>query len=53
MDNPCISTIASNPKEYFRMFEDKNINKKHKEIKKGFSGFCIENFSKNKIAGKF
>ena len=28
IDNPCILTIAANPKEYFEMFEDKNINKK-------------------------
>ena len=26
------------------MFEDKNINKKHKEIKKGSGGLCFENF---------
>ena len=26
------------------MFEDTNINKKHKGIKKGFSGLCFENF---------
>ena len=26
------------------MFEDKNINKKHKVIKKGSSGLCFENF---------
>ena len=44
IDDPCILTIACNPKEYFEMFEDKNINKKHKGIKKGFSGLCFENF---------
>ena len=27
------------------MFEDKNINKKHKVIKKGSSGLGFENFS--------
>ena len=44
IDDPCILTIACNPKEYFEMFEDKNINKKHKGIKKRFSGLCFENF---------
>ena len=45
IDNPYILTIAANPKEYFEMFEDKNINKKHKGIKKGSSGLGFENFS--------
>ena len=44
IDDPCILTIACNPKDYFEMFEDTNINKKHKGIKKGFSGLCFENF---------
>ena len=45
IDNPCILTIAANPKEYFEMFEDENINKKHEGIKKGSSGLGFENFS--------
>ena len=45
IDNLCILTIAANPKEYFEMFEDKNINKKYKGIKKGSTGLCFENFS--------
>ena len=45
IDNSCILTIATNPKEYFEMFEDKGINKKHKGIKKGSTGLCFENFS--------
>ena len=45
IDNPCILTITANPKEYFEMFEDKSINKKHKGIKKGSTGLCFENFS--------
>ena len=45
IDNLCILTIAANPKEYFEMFEDKNINKKHKGIKKGSSELGFENFS--------
>ena len=43
--NPCILTIAASPKEYFEMFEDKNINKKQKGIKKGSTGIGFENFS--------
>ena len=45
IDNPCILTITANPKEYFEMFEDKSINKKHKGIKKGSTGLGFENFS--------
>ena len=44
-DNPCILTVTVNPKEYLELFEDKNINKKHKGIKKGSSGFGFENFA--------
>ena len=43
--NPCILTITANPKEYFEMFEDKNINKEHKGIKKGSTVLGFENFS--------
>ena len=32
----------ANPKEYFGMFEDKGIDKKHKGIKKGSSGLGFE-----------
>ena len=45
IDSPCILTIAANPKEYFEMFEDKGINKKHKGIKKGSSRLGFENVS--------
>ena len=45
IDNPCILTIAGNPKEHFEMFEDKNINERHKGIKKGSSELSFENFS--------
>ena len=46
INNPCSLTIAANPKEYFEMFKDKNINKKHKGIKKGSTGLGFENISK-------
>ena len=45
IDNPCILTFAVNPKEYLELFEDKNLNKKHKGIQKGSSGLGFENFS--------
>ena len=38
--------IAWNPKEYYEVFEDRNVNKKHKGIKKGSLGMNFENFSK-------
>ena len=37
--------MAVNPKEYLELFEDKNLNKNHKGIKKGSSGLGFENFS--------
>ena len=37
---------AWNPKEYYEVFEDRNVNKKHKGIKKGSLGMNFENFSK-------
>ena len=30
MDNPCILTTACNRKEYYEVFEDRDVNKKHK-----------------------
>ena len=54
IDNPCILTLAVILKEYLELFEDKNTNKKHKDIKKGSSGLGSENFfTKNKIFSKF
>ena len=43
IDYSCILTLAVNPKEYFELFEDKNLNKKHKVITKGSSGLGFEN----------
>ena len=45
IDNPCILTFAVNPKEYLEVFDDKNLNKKHKGIKKGSPGLGLKNFS--------
>ena len=45
IDNPCILTLAVNPKEYLELFEDKNLNKKHKGVKKGWSGLGFKNFA--------
>ena len=37
--------MAVNPKEYLELFKYKNLNKKHKGIKKGSSQLGFENFS--------
>ena len=42
IDNPCILTIACNPNEYFELFENNKVNKKHKGIRKGSSGLNYE-----------
>ena len=38
IDNQNICTVAVNPKEYFEKFKDKNINKKHKGVRKNTKG---------------
>ena len=45
LNDPCILTIACNPKKYFEMFEGRDINKKHNGIKKGSSSLGFENSS--------
>lgn len=45
IDNPCYLRMACNPKEYFAMFENSEITKKHKGIKKGSSGMNFENYA--------
>lgn len=45
IDNPCHLTIACNPKGYFEMFPDSEVNKKHKRMEKGSSGMCFENYA--------
>ena len=37
--------MAVKPKQYLELFGDKNINKKHKGIKKGLSGMGFKNFA--------
>ena len=44
-DNPCVVTLAVNPKEYLEILKKSAINKKPKGIKKGSSGMGSENFS--------
>lgn len=46
IDNPCFVAVAVKPKEYYESFEDNNFNKKHKDIKKGFSGMDFENYTR-------
>lgn len=48
IDNPCILTLVVNLKEYLELFEDKNLNKKHKGIKKGFDDL-LELFQRQKV----
>ena len=46
IDDPCIVTVAVNPKEYFEQFESDNVNKKHKGFRKGAAGMEFENYSR-------
>ena len=45
IDDPCYVTLAVNPKEYFEYFKSHTCNKKHKGIKKGYSGMEYENYA--------
>ena len=45
IDNPNVVTIAVNPKEYLEVFRNKELNKKHKSIKKSTPGMNFESFS--------
>ena len=44
IDNPTVVTIALNPKEYIEIFKSKDLNKKHKGIKKTTPGMDFESF---------
>ena len=41
IDEPRYVTLAVNPKEYFEYFKSDNVNRKHKEIKKGLVGYRL------------
>ena len=43
--NICILAITCNTKEYFKLFENSKINKKHQGIKKGSSEINFENYA--------
>ena len=45
INDPCYVTLAVNPKEYFEYFKRKNVNRKHKGIKKGSPGMEYENYA--------
>ena len=45
VNNPNIRTIAINPKEYFKKFRNKLINKKHKGERKAMKGICFKAFA--------
>ena len=45
INDPCLVTLATNPKEYLEYFQSEAINKKHKGIKKGAVGMDYENFA--------
>ena len=44
INNPCLLTLAVNPKEYLELLKDRLLNKKHKRIKKGSTGLGFKNF---------
>ena len=45
IDNQNICKIAVNPKEYFEKFKDRNINKKHKGVRRDTVGMDFERYA--------
>ena len=46
ISEPCLVTIAVNPKEYFEFFKRQLVNKKHKGLNKGAPGMEFEDWAK-------
>ena len=46
INDPCQVTIAVNPKEYIKLFQSDNINKKHKGVSKGETSIDLSSFGK-------
>ena len=44
-DNANLCTTAINPKEYFEMFKDRKINKKHKGVRRDTPGMAFESYA--------
>ena len=47
IDDPCVVTVAVNPKEYFEEFESQSVNKNHKGLRKEASGMEFEDYAKS------
>ena len=45
ISDPCLLTLAVNPKEYLELVKSRYVNKKHKGIKKESSGLGFKNFA--------
>ena len=46
IDDPCLATVAVNPKDYLEYFESENVNKKHKGLEKGSKRMEFEHCAK-------
>ena len=46
IDDPCLVTVAVNPKEYFEDFESQSVNKKLEGLRKGASRMEFEDYAK-------
>ena len=45
LDNANLSSIATNPKEYFEKFKNRKINKKHKGVRRDMPGMIFESYA--------
>ena len=45
LDNANVCTIAINPKECFEKFKDRNVNKKHKGVRRDMPGITFESYA--------
>ena len=50
INNPDTITIVINPKEYFKKFKNKNLDKKHKGLRKDVYGMDFESYTSRVIS---
>ena len=46
IEDPCVVTVAVNPKDYFEEFDSQSVTKKYKGLRKGAKGIEFEDYPK-------
>ena len=50
IDNPNMITIAVNPKEYLKKYRYKEVNKKHKPLRKDSPGMDFDTYARRTLS---